>query len=80
MAKLISEAGEMGVHITDVQCEKDHLVLVGQIGVWKSRVLFPADEIWALVPSMMKFGVIRLLFRGAFRRRRPGPAAKNAGD
>ncbi len=80
MAKLISEAGEMGVHITDVQCEKDQLVLVGEIGVWKSRVFLSADEVWALLPSIVRLRVIRLLIRGAFGARRRRPAATGAKD
>jgi len=67
MAKLISDAGEMQVAISKIECEDDALVLIGQIGVWKSRVVVPADELWSMVPGAPKLGTLRLLFRGAWR-------------
>ena len=67
MAKLISDAGEMQVAISKIECEGDALVLIGQIGVWKSRVVVPEDELWSMVPGAPKLGVLRLLFRGAWR-------------
>jgi hypothetical protein len=67
MAKLISDAGEMQVAISKIECEDDALVLIGQIGVWKSRVVVPADELWSMVPGAPKLGALRLLFRGAWR-------------
>lgn len=67
MAKLISDAGEMQVAISKIECEEDALVFVGQIGVWKSRVIVPADELWAMMPGAPKLGTLRLLLRGAWR-------------
>jgi hypothetical protein len=67
MAKLFSDAGEMQVAISSIECEEDALVLVGQIGVWKSRVVVPADELWAMMPGAPKLGMLRLLLRGAWR-------------
>ena len=67
MAKLISDAGEMQVAISRIECENDTLVLTGQMGVWKSRVIVPADELWAMVPGAPKIGFVCLLLRGAWR-------------
>jgi len=67
MAKLFSDAGEMQVTISKIECEDDALVLIGQMGVWKSRVVVPADELWAMMPGAPKLGALRLLLRGAWR-------------
>jgi hypothetical protein len=83
MAKLISDAGEMQVNIRSMECEPEALVLVGQIGVWKSRIVFPAEELWAMVPVAPKLGMIRLLLRGAWRamtHRQSSPPGGTAGN
>ncbi len=67
MAKLISDAGEMQVAISRIECENDTLVVIGQMGVWRSRVIVPADELWAMVPGAPKIGFVRLLLLGALR-------------
>lgn len=67
MATLFSDAGEMQVTISKIECEGDTLVFIGQMGVWKSRVVVPADELWAMMPGAPKLGALRLLLRGAWR-------------
>ena len=81
MAKLLSDAGEMQINIREIQCEGDSLIMVGQIGVWNSRVVFPIEEIWGLLPGAPKLRILGILVRGgwkALRKRRVSSEEHNA--
>ncbi len=69
MAKMISQAGEMAVTLKDVTCEADQLVLVGQLGVWDSRILVPPDEALSILRMMLRPAVLMFILKAPIHRR-----------
>ncbi len=74
MAKMISQAGEMAVTLKGVTSEGNELVIVGQMGVWDSRIVVPADEALSILRLMLRPSVILFLLKAPFHRKPSGTA------
>lgn len=68
MAKMISQAGEMAVTLTDVSREGDDLVLTGQMGVWNSKIVVGREETLKIARLMLKPSVLAFLASAPFGR------------
>lgn len=67
MARMVSQAGEMEVHIEDVTCEGGKLLLVGKLGVWNSKIYFSPAEIGRCMLLLLKPSVLFFLLSLPFR-------------
>lgn len=72
MAKMISQAGEMAVTLKDVISEGNELVIVGQMGVWDSRIVVPADEALSILRLMLRPSVILFMLKAPFQKKASG--------
>lgn len=66
MAKMISQAGEMTVALKEVTCEDDNLLLVGQMGVWDSRILVSPDEALTIMRLMLRPRILAFMVKAPF--------------
>lgn len=66
---MISQAGEMAVTLKDVTSEGNELVIVGQMGVWDSRIVVSADEALSILRLMLRPSVILFILKAPFRKR-----------
>ncbi len=67
MAKMISQAGEMTVQLKEVTRDGSNLILIGQMGVWDSQIVVPAQETLAIMRLMLRPKVILFLVLAPFR-------------
>jgi hypothetical protein len=67
MAKMISQAGEMTVQLTEITPDGSNLIMIGQMGVWDSQIVVPPHEILAIMRLMLRPKVILFLVLAPFR-------------
>lgn len=84
--KVVSPAGEFEFKVKKSAVEGEHIVMIGQMGVWDSKIYLTPGDIWRftsmfLTPSVILF-ILKLPFKSLLGSKQPEAAQdeKNSED
>ena len=80
--KVVSPAGEFEFKVKKSAVEGEHIVMIGQMGVWDSKIYLTPKDIWNftsmfLSPSVIMF-ILKLPFKSLLGSKQP--AGQDTGD
>lgn len=61
MGKLIHPSGDLTMDIDGIDVEGEELCIMGQMGVWKAKILLPSNEVIALARLFFKPQILRYM-------------------
>lgn len=81
--KVVSPAGEFEFKVKKSAVEGEHIVMIGQMGVWDSKIYLTPGDIWRftsmfLTPSVILF-ILKLPFKSLLGSKEPPATEDNNG-
>lgn len=79
--KVVSPAGEFEFKVKKSTVEGEHIVMIGQMGVWDSKIYLTPSDIWRftsmfLSPSVIMF-ILKLPFKSLLGSKEPPVSEDN---
>ncbi len=65
--KVKSPAGEFEFKVKDSTVEGDHVVMIGQMGVWDSKIYLTPADIWLFTSIFLRPSVILFILKLPFK-------------
>ncbi len=65
--KVVSPAGEFEFKVKDATVEGDHVVMIGQMGVWDSKIYLTPADIWLFTSMFLRPAVMLYLLKLPFK-------------
>ena len=65
--KVVSPAGEFEFKVKDSTVEGDHVVMIGQMGVWDSKIYLTPADIWLFTSIFLRPSVILFILKLPFK-------------
>ncbi|NIP30829.1 MAG: hypothetical protein GTO02_13255, partial [Candidatus Dadabacteria bacterium] len=65
--KVTSPAGDFEITVSDSTVEDDHIVIIGQMGVWDSKIHMKPSDLWSFSKVILKPQIILFLIKQTFK-------------
>ena len=65
--KVVSPAGEFEFKVKDSMVEGDHVIMIGQMGVWDSKIYLTPADIWLFTSIFLRPSVILFILKLPFK-------------
>ena len=66
--KVTSPAGDFEITVNDSTIEEDHIVIIGQMGVWDSKIHMKPSDLWSFTKVILKPKILLFLITFPFKR------------
>ena len=65
--KVVSPAGEFEFKVKESTVEDEHVVMIGQMGVWDSKIYLTTADIWLFTSMFLRPSVILFILKQPFK-------------